>query len=102
MACQKCGSVRVFSINAHCSDLCNVVTNTGLEHDGYVPDNIGIGGNDDVAFDWCIDCGQIQGEFPVAFNGKFDDDEDDEDLDDEDDKEECLKYTKENGGLFNA
>jgi len=40
MACQKCGSVRVFSINAHCSDLCNVVTNTGLEHDGYVPDNI--------------------------------------------------------------
>lgn len=81
MACQKCSSIRIFSINAKCSDLCNVVSNTGLEHDGYVPENIGIGGGDYVEFDYCIDCGQIQGQFPISFNGKFS--EDDSDLDED-------------------
>ena len=33
-------------------------------HD-YVPRDLGIGGGDDVHFDYCLDCGQIQGKFPL-------------------------------------
>ena len=32
---------------------------------GYVPRDLGIGGGDDVQFDYCLDCGQIQGKFPL-------------------------------------
>jgi hypothetical protein len=32
---------------------------------GYVPDDLGIGGGDDVHFAYCLDCGQIQGTFPL-------------------------------------
>jgi hypothetical protein len=35
----------------------------GHEH-GYVARDLGIGG-DDVNFDYCLDCGQIQGKFPL-------------------------------------
>jgi hypothetical protein len=34
-------------------------------HDGYVPDDLGIGGGDYVEFDYCLDCGQLQGKFPL-------------------------------------
>jgi hypothetical protein len=30
-----------------------------------VPRDLGIGGEDDVHFLYCLDCGQIQGKFPV-------------------------------------
>jgi hypothetical protein len=33
---------------------------------GYVPRDLGIGGRgDDVHFDYCLDCGQILGNFPL-------------------------------------
>ena len=35
---------------------------------GYVPEGIGVGAEDSddyVEFTYCLDCGQIQGEFPV-------------------------------------
>jgi hypothetical protein len=32
---------------------------------GYVPRDLGIGGGDAVHFDYCLACGQIQGEFPL-------------------------------------
>jgi hypothetical protein len=35
------------------------------EHDGYVPSDMEIGGGDDMQFHMCLDCGQIQGEFPL-------------------------------------
>jgi hypothetical protein len=35
------------------------------EHDGYVPDGLGIGGGDYIELHWCMDCGQVQGEFPL-------------------------------------
>lgn len=90
MPCIRCASPRIFSVYAKCSDLCSIETNTGLQHDGYVPHDIGISTDSDaVNFDYCIDCGQIQGTFPANFSGKFDDDDDDDDgWDDEPDEEE--------------
>jgi hypothetical protein len=35
-----------------------------FSHRGYVPDDMGIGGGDYVEFDYCLQCGQIQGRFP--------------------------------------
>jgi hypothetical protein len=64
MACQKCKSERILSVNAKCSDLCNASIG-GQEKDGYVPDDMGIGGGDYVEFDLCLDCGQLQGAFPL-------------------------------------
>jgi hypothetical protein len=35
------------------------------EKEGYVPSNMNIGGGDYIEFEYCLDCGQIQGEFPL-------------------------------------
>jgi hypothetical protein len=58
----------VGSITAKSSDLNSVTIgpDNAYESDGYVPKGIGIGGGDYVEFDWCLDCGQIQHEFPVG------------------------------------
>ena len=58
--CENCHSERVASLTAKCSDLCGVTYGVA-EHDGYVPSDMGIGGGDYVEFDWCLDCGKIQG-----------------------------------------
>lgn len=66
MACQRCKSERVLLVSAKCSDCCNCEIN-GHESDGYVPTDvlIGKGGfGDYVRFDVCLECGQMQGEFP--------------------------------------
>lgn len=66
MKCQKCQSERVANVCAKCSDCCSWSIGD-KEHDGYVPKDIGIGDmyGDYVAFDYCLDCGQIQGTFPL-------------------------------------
>jgi hypothetical protein len=64
MTCKKCKSKRIVHISAKCSDLC-YVSIADKEHDGYVPRDLGIGGGDYVEFKYCLDCGQIQGEFPI-------------------------------------
>lgn len=65
MAC-KCGSERIASVSAKCSDCCCVKYSPEDEYkDGYVPSDMGIGGGDYVEFEWCLDCGLIQGDFPV-------------------------------------
>jgi hypothetical protein len=63
MACQRCKSERTARLGSKSSDL-NMVCIGNKEHDGYVPYGLGIGGGDYVEFDWCLDCGQIQGTFP--------------------------------------
>ena len=64
MDCKRCGSNRILVASAHCRDLgCFEIA--GQEHNGYVPDDLGIGGGDDVAFDLCLDCGQMQGDWPL-------------------------------------
>jgi len=64
MNCTKCGSDRVAEISGKCSDLCWVKVGN-KEHDGYVPWDMQIGGGDYVEFNYCLDCGQIQGTFPL-------------------------------------
>ena len=64
MNCQRCGSTRIADVYGKCSDLC-VVEIGDNEHDGYVPSDMGIGGGDDISFNVCLDCGQIQGKFPL-------------------------------------
>jgi len=62
--CQACKSERIINLYGKCSDLC--VVNIGEnEHNGYVPDDLGIGGGDDIDFEYCGDCGQLQGDFPL-------------------------------------
>jgi len=63
--CQRCSSKRVFSVTAKCSDCCCVDGPGRQTTDGYVPDDIGIGGGDYVEMQWCLDCGQIQGTWPL-------------------------------------
>jgi len=67
MSCQRCKSERIASISSKSSDL-NYIELGDREHNGYVPGDLGIGGGDYIQFNWCLDCGQIQGEFPVEGN----------------------------------
>lgn len=64
MKCQRCQSERVAQVSARCSDLC-FYSIGDVEKDGYVPDNVGIGGGDNVEVSYCLECGQLQGEWPV-------------------------------------
>ncbi len=64
MKCQNCESERVMSVSAKCSDMCSLQLGD-MEKDDYVPDHIGIGSGDYLEFDYCLDCGRIQGEFPL-------------------------------------
>jgi len=65
MECQRCESPRVLEINAKCNDRFGMFLND-KSYDGYVPEDIGIGSSDYIEFNYCLDCGQIQGEFPVS------------------------------------
>ncbi len=61
------------SFAAKCSD-CFVATYkngaiTIKDYDGYVPYNMGIGGGDYIEAIYCLDCGQIQGKFPIEEPG---------------------------------
>ena len=61
----ECEHKRVASFGGKSSD-CNSFSFDGKECDGYVPENVGIGGGDYVEFDYCLDCGQILSkDFPV-------------------------------------
>jgi len=64
MSCQKCGSDRVMAIFAHAKDLHNW-TWAGKEGEGYLPEIKNIGSGDDVDIDVCLECGQVQGEWPA-------------------------------------
>jgi len=64
MKCQRCGSERVLSASCKCSDRFNATLGT-VQFDGYVPDDLGVGGGDYVEFGVCLDCGQLQGNFPL-------------------------------------
>jgi hypothetical protein len=61
----KCGSNRIICVGGKCSDLFSASFGNAV-YDGYVLDGIGIGGGDYMEFDYCLECGQIQGEFPVT------------------------------------
>lgn len=64
MQCKRCGGFRVLSVKSHGRD-CNFFSILGYEHNGYVPADLGLGCGDDVEFDVCLDCGQLQRTFPI-------------------------------------
>ena len=64
MPCRKCGSDRIMMVSGKTSD-CFYGDYNGYEIDGYVPDDIGIGGNDYIDFNYCMNCGQIVGDWPI-------------------------------------
>lgn len=64
MKCKKCSSDRIISLTAKCSDCC-AVTFKDIESHDYVLDDIGIGGGDYIEFSYCLNCGSIQGNFPL-------------------------------------
>jgi len=65
MNCQKCSSNRVLNVTAKSKDLCTV-SMWNQDHDGYVPDNMGIGGGDYIEIELCLQCGYVNGEWPLA------------------------------------
>lgn len=79
MGCQRCKSERVIEVGGKCSDRSHAYIGD-KEDSGYVPHDLGIGGGHYIELKYCMDCGQIQGEFPLlpAFieTGKNEDDED--------------------------
>lgn len=64
MTCQRCSSERVASINGKTADLCHISLGTKNDSD-YVPEDMNIGSGDYLKFQYCLDCGQIQGEWPL-------------------------------------
>ena len=67
MNCQRCESQRIHNVSAKCSDMCNGDVN-GRKHEGYVPEDLAIGGGDYVNFSYCLDCGQIQNKVPLPIS----------------------------------
>lgn len=64
MSCQQCSSHRVMKVSSHASDMHNASIGH-QRHCGYLPYDIGLGGGDDLRMEFCLDCGQIQGTFPL-------------------------------------
>ena len=64
MACDNCGSERILGVGAKCSDLC-VVNFNDIDKEGYVPHDVGLGGGDYLEFNVCLECGKVQGKFPL-------------------------------------
>ena len=76
MKCQACNSQRVALVCGKTSDLCVVeIAYVPRESDGYVPRDMNIGGGDYLEFNYCLDCGQIQGEWPLPIVGMEERDE---------------------------
>lgn len=65
MKCQRCSSERILDMSGKCSD-CFGFSLGGKEKDScYVPSDMNVGGGDYISLCVCLDCGQIQGEWPV-------------------------------------
>jgi len=67
--CQRCVSDRIMTASAKCSDLGWVSlenTSPPIERQGYIPGDLNIGGGDYLEIDVCLDCGQLQGKWPIT------------------------------------
>jgi len=63
--CQRCGSDRIFETTSKSSDL-NCTRFRSDEGEGYFPGIPNLGGGDYVELSVCLECGQVQGNWPVA------------------------------------
>ena len=63
--CQRCANSRLVKIIVTSKDR-NILTMDGKTTEGYPPVGFGLDApGDELRFSWCLDCGQIQGEWPV-------------------------------------
>lgn len=67
-ACQRCKSARLCHVLSVAEDK-HYVCIGQTEHCDYLPEDLGIGGAQDIEFDYCLDCGQIQHKFPLSKTG---------------------------------
>jgi hypothetical protein len=65
MTCQRCESERVAFLSTKSSDRNYFDIGDAFQDQGYVPVGAGIGGDDYVEIHYCLDCGQLQGNFPL-------------------------------------
>lgn len=73
MNCLRCNSDRLLEIQGKTADRFVMWNNKGQEYEGYPPMDAGIGDSgDDIEFTYCLDCGQIQDDFPVDDPTEFD------------------------------
>ncbi len=63
MECDRCKSERIINVNGNISNICDHYK--GNVHYDKVPCNIGIGGDDYITINYCLQCGKIYGDFPV-------------------------------------
>ena len=61
----KCGSYRILKLDAKCGSSCSIqIRNKDWEHS--IPKDTGIAGKCmDIGFSFCMECGQMQGNFPL-------------------------------------
>lgn len=85
--CISCGKKRLAKIGAKCDDNCAVAVGGRAKH-GYAPSDMELGpGGDYVIFRYCLDCGQIQGDFPLnqtELEAVAEEDEDEENEEEDD------------------
>ena len=67
MKCQRCNSERILFAGCKCSDMFGASIGS-LQIGGYVPNDLGIGGGDYLEIGLCLDCGQLQGKFPLPIS----------------------------------
>jgi len=77
MKCKNCGSDRIMDCTGKTSDLC-VAEFKGQFHNGECPKEVGIGGGDYMKIEYCLECGQMQGDFPYGDPAFFMEGNDDE------------------------
>lgn len=63
--CQRCESPRLLSFSGNTSDRFYAAFNN-REYNGYVIHDAGIGGGDYLGAEVCLECGQLQGEWPKS------------------------------------
>jgi len=61
--CLSCKAHRIVYVRGKCSDLFSLSIGD-YKHNGYVVEDIGIGGGDYIDFGYCLNCGKILGDFP--------------------------------------
>jgi hypothetical protein len=64
ITCARCGSDRIAYVFARCGDQCSINI-IDKEHNGPVPEDMGIGAGNRIEFSYCMGCGQMMGKFPV-------------------------------------
>jgi hypothetical protein len=66
-SCLTCASRRLINVCGKCNDQFDARTYAGEEYDGYVPEGIGLDNcGDYIELTYCLNCGQIQANFPIS------------------------------------